>query len=122
VKIDHSFVKELGTADDTSQIIHTILQLARSLGMDVVAEGVETKDQLARLTEMGCSTVQGYFFSKPVDAEKAHWLIRDKDALQQGLLLKPAALKTIAPWEASPEPGSNPSSSVPLPRKTPEAA
>ena len=88
VKIDHSFVKELGTADDTSQIIRTIMQLAQSLGMDVVAEGVETKDQLARLTEMGCTSVQGYYFSRPVDAERAHWLIRDKDSLQRGFLLK----------------------------------
>jgi diguanylate cyclase (GGDEF)-like protein/PAS domain S-box-containing protein len=87
VKIDHSFVKELGTAEDTSEIIGTILQLARSLGMDVVAEGVETKDQLARLTEMGCSSGQGYYFSRPVDAERALRLIRDKDALQRGILL-----------------------------------
>jgi diguanylate cyclase (GGDEF)-like protein/PAS domain S-box-containing protein len=89
VKIDHSFVKELGTSDDTSEIIRTILQLAKSLGMDVVAEGVETKDQLARLTAMGCTTGQGYYFSKPVDAERAHWMIRDKDALERGFLLKP---------------------------------
>jgi diguanylate cyclase (GGDEF)-like protein/PAS domain S-box-containing protein len=89
VKIDRSFVKEMGTCDDTSEIISTILQLARSLGMDVVAEGVETKDQLARLTAMGCSSGQGYYFSKPVDAERAQRLIRDKDALQRGILLKP---------------------------------
>ena len=57
--------------------------------MDVVAEGVETKDQLARLTAMGCSSGQGYYFSKPVDAERAQRLIRDKDALQRGILLKP---------------------------------
>ena len=92
VKIDHSFVKELGTADDTSQIVSTIMQLARSLGMDVVAEGVETKDQLARLTEMGCTSGQGYYFSRPVDAERAHWLIRDKDTLERGFLLRPADL------------------------------
>lgn len=89
VKIDRSFVKELGTADDTSAIVRTILQLARSLSMDVVAEGVETKDQLARLTAMGCASGQGYYFSKPVNAECAQRLIRDKDALQRGLLLKP---------------------------------
>jgi EAL domain-containing protein (putative c-di-GMP-specific phosphodiesterase class I) len=89
VKIDRSFVKEMGTSEDTSEIINTILQLARSLNMDVVAEGVETKDQLARLTAMGCSSGQGYYFSKPVDAERAQRLIRDKDALQRGILLKP---------------------------------
>ena len=93
VKIDRSFVKELGGADDSSEVVNTILQLARSLSMDVVAEGVETKDQLARLTAMGCSTVQGYYFSKPVDAERAHLLIQDKDTLERGLLLKPRPLK-----------------------------
>ena len=89
VKIDRSFVKEMGTCDDTSEIIGTILQLARSLDMDVVAEGVETEDQLARLTAMGCHSGQGYYFSKPVDAERALRLVRDKDALQRGVLLKP---------------------------------
>jgi diguanylate cyclase (GGDEF)-like protein/PAS domain S-box-containing protein len=89
MKIDRSFVKELGTAGDTSEIINTILQLANSLGMDVIAEGVETKDQLARLTAMGCSSAQGYYFSKPVDAKTAQWLIGNKDTLQRGMLLKP---------------------------------
>jgi diguanylate cyclase (GGDEF)-like protein/PAS domain S-box-containing protein len=89
VKIDRSFVKELGTADDTTEIVRTILQLARSLGMDTVAEGVETKDQLARLTAMGCSTVQGYYFSKPVEADRARLLLEDKDSLQHGLVLRP---------------------------------
>ena len=59
----------------------TILQLAKSLNMDVVAEGVETKDQLARLQAMGCASAQGYYFSKPVDADRAHWLVRDKVAV-----------------------------------------
>jgi EAL domain-containing protein (putative c-di-GMP-specific phosphodiesterase class I) len=89
VKIDRSFVKEIGTSDDTSKIINTSLQLAQSLGMDVVAEGVETQDQLARLTAMGCPSGQGYYFSKPVDAERAQRLIRDKNALQRGILLRP---------------------------------
>ncbi|MGA3205325.1 MAG: EAL domain-containing protein, partial [Bryobacteraceae bacterium] len=91
VKIDRSFVKEMGTCDDTSEIISTILQLARSLGMDVVAEGVETKAQLVRLKAMGCSSGQGYYFSKPVDAERAQRLIRDKDMLQRGILPEPAS-------------------------------
>jgi EAL domain-containing protein (putative c-di-GMP-specific phosphodiesterase class I) len=90
VKIDQSFVRELGGADDTSEIVQTIVQLAKSLGMDVVAEGVETKDQLARLTAMGCTKGQGYLFSRPVDADRAHLLIEDKDLLERGFVLKPA--------------------------------
>jgi predicted signal transduction protein with EAL and GGDEF domain len=57
--------------------------------MNVVAEGVETQDQLARLAAMGCASGQGYYFSKPVDAERAHWLIQGKDTPQRGILLKP---------------------------------
>jgi predicted signal transduction protein with EAL and GGDEF domain len=91
VKIDQSFVKELGTDGDACEIVTTILQLAQSLGMEVVAEGVETKAQLARLTAMGCASGQGYYFSKPVDAERAQQLIRDKETLQRGVLLKPAS-------------------------------
>jgi diguanylate cyclase (GGDEF)-like protein/PAS domain S-box-containing protein len=106
VKIDHSFVKELGTPDDTSEIIRTILHLAQSLGMDVVAEGVETKEQLARLTALGCSSGQGYYFSKPLDAERAQRLLRDKDTLRRGLLLKPlpkvGALKPPHPDDRDP--------------------
>ena len=90
VKIDQSFVKELGSADDTSEIVRTIMRLATSLGMGVVAEGVETEDQLARLTAMGCSVAQGYYFSRPVDADRAHLLILDKDSLQRGIVLRPA--------------------------------
>lgn len=75
LKIDRSFVKELGSDEDTSEIIKTILQLAWSLGMNVVAEGVETEDQLARLKAMGSSHGQGYYFSKPLDAVHAEQLI-----------------------------------------------
>jgi diguanylate cyclase (GGDEF)-like protein/PAS domain S-box-containing protein len=75
VKIDQSFVKQLGTANDTSELIRTIIGLARSLNMSVVAEGVETKDQLTRLKAMGCDSAQGYYFSKPVNAKAAQTLI-----------------------------------------------
>ncbi len=107
VKIDQSFVRKMGTADDTSEIVGTILNLARSLGMDVVAEGVETKDQLARLTAMGCSLGQGYYFSRPVEAERALQLIRDRELLQRGLLLKPGQLNgSLTPPEpVGPAPG-----------------
>jgi len=91
VKIDRSFVKELGSEDDTSEIINTILKLATSLNMDVVAEGVETRDQLDRLTGMGCTSGQGYYFSEPIDAARAQRLIRDKDTIRRGILLKPIA-------------------------------
>jgi diguanylate cyclase (GGDEF)-like protein/PAS domain S-box-containing protein len=81
VKIDRSFVKELGAGGQSSEIINTILKLARSLSMNVVAEGIESKDQLALLTGLGCSHGQGYYFSEPVTAERAEQLVQDDSEL-----------------------------------------
>jgi diguanylate cyclase (GGDEF)-like protein/PAS domain S-box-containing protein len=77
VKIDRSFVKEIGSGGESLEIVRTILKLAGSLGMEVVAEGVETREQVATLTEMGCGCAQGYYFSKPVDVLRAARLIRE---------------------------------------------
>ena len=93
VKIDRSFVSELGTTDDSSEIVSTILQLAKSMNLDVVAEGVETEEQLARLKKMGCRCGQGYYFSRPVDAAGACRLVRETDPLPPAAALeKPAIL------------------------------
>jgi EAL domain-containing protein (putative c-di-GMP-specific phosphodiesterase class I) len=76
LRIDRSFVKELGMLNDSSKIIETILTFARSLGMSVDAEGVETKDQVDRLIALGCRRGQGLYFSGPVSAAVAEELIR----------------------------------------------
>jgi EAL domain-containing protein (putative c-di-GMP-specific phosphodiesterase class I) len=78
LKIDRSFVKELGTINDSSAIISTILTFVNSVGMQVVAEGVETQDQFNRLTALGCCRAQGYYFSKPMNSAGAEALIRDE--------------------------------------------
>jgi EAL domain-containing protein (putative c-di-GMP-specific phosphodiesterase class I) len=54
---------------EDAHIVQTIIMLGHNLGMDIVAEGVETKEQLERLRALGCEYGQGYFFSKPVSAE-----------------------------------------------------
>ena len=69
VKIDRSFVNDLGKNEESWEIVRTIVDLAKSMGMDVIAEGVETKEQLQTLTWLGCSRVQGFYFSEPVPAE-----------------------------------------------------
>lgn len=75
LKIDRSFVSRIGAAGENLEIVRAIVMLARSLGMEVVAEGVETPVQLAQLRELGCEYGQGYFFSRPLDSEAATALL-----------------------------------------------
>ncbi|MEG4486188.1 EAL domain-containing protein [Microcoleus sp. D2_18a_B4] len=75
LKIDRSFVSRIGLDNSGVEIIQTIVTLARSRGMDIVAEGIETPTQLQKLRELGCELGQGYLFSKPVDSEKATELL-----------------------------------------------
>ncbi len=75
LKIDQSFVARIGIGGENCEIVRTIVALAHGLGLDVVAEGVETASQLAHLCELGCQFGQGYFFSRPLTAEAASaWL------------------------------------------------
>lgn len=71
LKVDKSFVDELGEDDRKSRITSAIVTLAHSLGMDVVAEGIETRDQWERLKLLGCEYGQGYLFSKPLPFSQA---------------------------------------------------
>jgi diguanylate cyclase (GGDEF)-like protein len=71
IKIDRSFIQQLLTRPGASAIVHAITELARALGMETTAEGVEDSDQLAELRVHGCTSVQGYLFSKPVNARGA---------------------------------------------------
>ncbi len=75
LKIDRSFVSRIGSDNSGVEIVQTIVTLARSRGMDIVAEGIETPTQLQKLRELGCELGQGYLFSKPVDSEKATELL-----------------------------------------------
>ncbi len=76
LKIDRSFVQNLPSNPENLEIVRTIMSLARSLGMDVIAEGAETADEIEQLKALECDFGQGYFFSKPVDSEQADRLLR----------------------------------------------
>jgi len=76
LKIDRSFVGRLSEGDQPVHIVRTIIELARVLGMDVVAEGIETMEQYRTLRQMGCRYGQGYLFSPPMDCEKMSKLLR----------------------------------------------
>jgi diguanylate cyclase (GGDEF)-like protein/PAS domain S-box-containing protein len=78
LKIDRSFVSRIGFDTENSEIVQTIVMLAHNLSMDVVAEGVETADQLAQLRALKCKYGQGYFFSKPLDTKAVEALIADE--------------------------------------------
>jgi diguanylate cyclase (GGDEF)-like protein/PAS domain S-box-containing protein len=79
LKIDRSFVTRMTDNTENAEIVRTIVTLARSLEMDVVAEGVETTAQLQRLRGLECDFGQGYLFSKPVGAETVSDLMRSAD-------------------------------------------
>jgi diguanylate cyclase (GGDEF)-like protein len=66
VKVDQSFVRAIGTDREDTAIVAAVIGLARNLGLHVVAEGIETPEQLATLVHLGCEHLQGYFFSRPV--------------------------------------------------------
>jgi len=70
LKIDQSFVRKLGTDPQAQSLCETMVSIGRSLDIAVVAEGVETVEQLRMLQNMGCDEVQGYLVSKPVPPEK----------------------------------------------------
>ena len=71
LKIDRSLVDGLGTEDENEGIVQVVVELARTLGLMVVAEGVENREQLEKLKEMGCELAQGFYFREPLPAEVA---------------------------------------------------
>ncbi|PRY10229.1 sensor domain-containing protein [Kineococcus rhizosphaerae] len=78
LKIDRSFVMGLGQSDGDDGIVRACVQLAHAVGVRAVAEGVETEEQRRALVAMGCDTVQGYFFSRPVDADALQEWARER--------------------------------------------
>ncbi|AFY81958.1 EAL domain-containing protein [Oscillatoria acuminata] len=76
LKVDRSFVMRMVEGDQNSAIVKTIIALAHNLKMDVIAEGVETAEQLAQLRSLGCECGQGYFFAKPLPAEQIEALLK----------------------------------------------
>ncbi len=76
VKIDRSFVSDMENSEKNLEIVRTIITLANTLDKEVIAEGIETAQQLAILRDMKCDFGQGYYFSKPVDGENAESLLK----------------------------------------------
>ncbi|MBI3574187.1 MAG: EAL domain-containing protein [Gammaproteobacteria bacterium] len=81
LKIDQSFVRDLATDPDDAAIVQAIVTMAHALGIQTIAEGVETKAQLELLRRNGCDAMQGYYFSRPVPAEEIARLLREQRRL-----------------------------------------
>ncbi len=77
LKIDRSFVARMGGGTGDDVIVRTIIEMAHNLGRYVIAEGIETPAQLARLRELGCEFGQGFYFSRPVDEQAVLALLAD---------------------------------------------
>jgi EAL domain-containing protein (putative c-di-GMP-specific phosphodiesterase class I) len=111
LKIDRSFVRDINnTSGGTASVVRAIVAMAHSLDVSVVAEGVETRDQLDAIREAGCDYVQGYFFYKPLAVDATTHLLarssptperRDLDAFQKGATESVRALP-LAPAGTAP--------------------
>ena len=84
LKIDQSFVRDLATDPNDVAIVKTIIAMAHTLGMRVIAEGVETYAQLEFLRRQGCDGSQGYYCSKPLAADDFTELLADWERIRQG--------------------------------------
>ncbi len=83
LKIHSSFVGQLGKQDDQTQLVRTITTLAENMNMGVVAEGVETQEQLSKLRDLRCDRVQGYLFARPLSPADAESLIANGPTWKQ---------------------------------------
>lgn len=80
IKIDRSFIANLGIEDQADAVVDAIIKLARALSLGVVAEGVETRDQLRRLKSAGCTELQGFLFCRPVPADVIDRMVAEQIA------------------------------------------
>ena len=87
LKVDQSFVRGMSENREDAAIVRAVVSLAQALGLEAVAEGVETPEQLARLRELGCEYAQGYYFARPEPSEViTEFLSRTSRAVTGGLV------------------------------------
>lgn len=97
LKIDKSFVDDITTDPDSAAIAATIIALGHSLKLNVIAEGVETAEQLAVLRKLKCDEMQGYYFSRPIPAEELERLLREDRRLSSlAVMIAPCSVNARA--------------------------
>jgi EAL domain-containing protein (putative c-di-GMP-specific phosphodiesterase class I) len=78
LKVDKSFVDSITSSPDQHAVVSAIVQLARTLRLGVIAEGIETNDELNLLVSMGCEFGQGYLLSRPMSyRDTLHWVVNE---------------------------------------------
>jgi diguanylate cyclase (GGDEF)-like protein/PAS domain S-box-containing protein len=112
LKLDQSFVRDMESRNDVRDIVAAVTALAHQLGLEVIAEGVETAGQLALVRSLECEYVQGFVFSKPVDRDRAAELLR------AGVLPSPDIGRAVSPNTARRERGPAPGTARRMPRLT----
>lgn len=105
LKIDRTFIEHTESNRDYAAVVHSIVSLASNLNMKVTAEGVETWDSLAQIIALGCDFVQGYLFSKPIEASAVVELMRSKPIWPEVLRVRdhPGHATTPLPLHAAAE-------------------
>jgi diguanylate cyclase (GGDEF)-like protein len=102
IKIDRSFVKDLGVSSGNEVIIRSIIEIAKTLNMTTTAEGVETRQQLIQLRDLGCDDAQGYFLSKPLAIDQLRdFIARWSKEAAMGLKMTAASPFTVVPQAKS---------------------
>ena len=81
LKIDRSFVTDVATNPADAGIVRAVVEMAHGMKLNVIAEGVETKDQFAHLQKYGCDEMQGYWFSRPLPVEAINKLLAEEKKL-----------------------------------------
>ena len=85
LKIDRSFVSGITETPEAVALVHAMVQLGKALGLETVAEGVETSDQRAQLAAENVNRAQGFLFARPLDVEAVNRLLGDSDDSTLGL-------------------------------------
>jgi diguanylate cyclase (GGDEF)-like protein len=112
VKIDKSFVRQMEQDENDLMIVQSIIELSHNLGLEVVAEGVETEDISRMLTLLGCDYIQGWHRGRPVPAKEVPWLLGVMEASPDGAPLPPPPPLPPGP---PPPPPSPPGVAMPTP-------
>jgi len=82
VKIDQSFVRDMGDNPQAAKLVNAIIGLGKALGLSVIAEGVESLEQVSLLRDLGCDQVQGYYIGGPAPMEKFGHIVQRRGVLQ----------------------------------------